>query len=199
MAISWIEPIAGLAAYAFATSITPGPNNVILAASGANHGVRRTVPNLLGVSIGFSSLLILVGFGGEALLSLLPGLDTTLRVIGVAYMLYLAWRIAGAGRAGEGRHGRPLSLMEAIAFQFLNPKAWAMAISAHAAFRIPELEGMEGILVVTLTVALVNLPCLCVWAGFGRTMGDLLKTDRALRIFNLTLGLVTAASALLLL
>ena len=119
-----------LLTYAFVTSITPGPNNFMLLASGVNFGFWRTVPHMLGISVGFASLLIGVGCGLGALLMAFPALHTSLKVAGGAYLLYLSWRIASSrSLATNGEAGaRPMTLLESAAFQWVNPKAWVMAV-----------------------------------------------------------------------
>jgi threonine/homoserine/homoserine lactone efflux protein len=194
------ETTVALCVYALATSITPGPNNVILAASGANFGLRRTVPNMAGVSIGFASLLAVVGLGAGAVLAAAPALQQVLTAAAVLYLLYLGWRVARAGRPeAAGAAARPLRLWEAAAFQFVNPKAWAMALAVMAAFRRPDADPVAQTAAVTAIVTAVNLPCIALWAGFGSVVRHWLQSDRALRFFNGGLGALTALSALLLL
>lgn len=199
MDASLIEPLLALAAYCIATSVTPGPNNMILAASGATFGLRRTIPNLAGIVVGFGTLLLLSGIGGEALLRALPWLETALKYAGVTYMLYLAWKIGTAGRAEAGSRSSPLTFWQATAFQFINPKGLAMAVSVHATFRIPALGDWGSILTLTGMYLLVGMPFTLIWVLFGQAMGQWLRDDRRLRLFNGALGLATAASALLLL
>lgn len=199
MDVSLIEPLLALAAYCIATSVTPGPNNMILAASGATFGLRRTIPNLVGIIVGFGTLLLLAGIGGEALLGALPWLETALKYAGVTYMLYLAWKIGTAGRAEAGSRSSPLTFWQATAFQFINPKGLAMAVSVHATFRMPVLGDWGSILTLTGMYLVVGMPFTLIWVLFGQAMGQWLRDDRRLRLFNGALGLATAASALLLL
>lgn len=193
-----LEHLLALAAYCIATSVTPGPNNMILAASGATFGFRRTVPNMLGIVAGFGTLLLLAGMGGEALLRAVPSLEMGLKIGGVAYLLYLAWKIGTAGRPEAGSRARPLGFWQAAAFQFINPKGLAMAVSAHATFRFPEFGHWGSILTVTGMFLFVGMPCTLIWTLFGQGVGRWLHDDRRLRLFNGGLGLATAASALLL-
>lgn len=188
-----------LAAYCVATSVTPGPNNMILAASGATFGVRRTVPNLIGILVGFGSLLLLAGIGGEALMRAVPVLEPVLKYVGVTYMLYLSWKIGTAGRPEAGSRDRPLTFIQAAAFQFINPKGLAMALSVHAIYRMPQLGEWGSIATVTAMFLVVGMPWTLVWVLFGQAVGKWLHDDRRLRLFNGALGLATAASALLLL
>lgn len=194
-----LEPLAALAAYCIATSVTPGPNNMILAASGATFGFRRTLPNMGGIVAGFGTLVLLAGIGGESLMRAVPLLAQVLKYAGMAYMLYLAWKIATAGRPEAGSRAKPLSFWQAVAFQFINPKGLAMAISVHAIFRMPQLGEWGSILTITAMFIFVGMPCTLVWVLFGQAMGRWLRDDLHLRLFNGALGLATAASALLLL
>lgn len=193
------EHLFALAAYCIAMSITPGPNNMILAASGATFGLRRTLPNMAGIIVGFIGLVFLAGVGGEAVMRAVPLLATILKGAGIAYLLYLAWKIGTAGRPEAGSRAQPLTFPQAVAFQLINPKGLAMAISSHATFRIPELGEWGSIFTVTGMFLIVGMPCTLIWALFGQAVGRWLRDDRRLRLFNGGLGVATAASALLLL
>ena len=153
--------------YAFVTSITPGPNNLMLLASGVNFGFVRTIPHMLGISIGFLVLLLAVGFGLGAVLTAFPALHTGLKIAGGAYLLYLAWKIAmSRSLSGKGEaEARPMRFIEAAAFQWVNPKAWVMAITAMAVYTNPE-HPFLSVLLIAVAFALVNLPSVSVWAGF---------------------------------
>ena len=123
--------IIPLVAFAFVTSITPGPNNLMLLASGANYGFKRSLPHMLGISLGHAFMVFLVGIGLAEVFEIHPVLKTVLKVVSVAYMLYLAWKIANASAPEETEgKGRPFTFMQAAAFQWVNPKAWAMALTA---------------------------------------------------------------------
>lgn len=196
---SLIETLLALAAYCVAMSVTPGPNNMILAASGATFGFRRTIPNMLGIVVGFGSLLLLAGIGGEALMHALPVLELVLKYAGVAYMLYLSWKIGTAGRPEAGSRAAPLTFLQAAAFQFINPKGLAMALSVHAIYRMPQLGEFGSVVTITGIFLVVGMPWTLVWVLFGQAMGNWLREGLRLRLFNGALGLATAASALLLL
>ncbi len=134
------EVFFALLVYAFVTSITPGPNNFMLLASGVNFGFIRTIPHMLGIGGGFLSLLLAVGFGLGAVLTAFPSLHLALKIAGGAYLLYLAWRIAmsrSLGKDGDTK-ARPMTFLEAAAFQWVNPKAWVMAVTAMAVYTNPE-------------------------------------------------------------
>ena len=151
--------LAALALFCFAASITPGPNNAMLLASGANFGLRATLPHLAGVVLGFALLILVIGAGLGALFAAYPPLHTALKIVGGAYLLWLAARIATAkGMAGREAGGRPITFFEAAAFQWVNPKAYAMAVGAVAAY-VPRGGGAGDLLLLTLVFGLVNLPC----------------------------------------
>jgi threonine/homoserine/homoserine lactone efflux protein len=195
------DVFAALLLFAFVTSITPGPNNLMLMASGVNFGFARTVPHMLGIGAGFLSLLLGVGFGLGAVLAAWPPLHMALKAAGGVYLLYLAWRIAmartrapaGASDAqGEGR-ARPMSFLEAAAFQWVNPKAWVMAVTAMAVYASPQ-SPFVSVVVVAAAFALVNLPCVSSWAGFGVALRGFLADPARLKWFNIAMGLSLVAS-----
>ncbi|MBD0414771.1 LysE family translocator [Oryzicola mucosus] len=184
-----------LLAYAFVTSITPGPNNFMLLASGVNFGFVRTIPHMLGIGAGFLSLLLGVGLGLGALLTAFPALHVALKIAGGAYLLYLAWRI-GMSRS-LGKHGetkaRPMTFLEAASFQWVNPKAWVMAVTAMAVYTSPEAPFLS-VLIISIAFALVNLPSVSSWAGFGVVLRGFLSDPVRLKWFNIAMGLLLAAT-----
>lgn len=189
-----LDLFAALVGFAFVSSVTPGPNNMMLLASGVNFGFRRTVPHMLGIGFGFASLLLGVGFGLGALLAAFPALHLALKIAGGAYLLYLAWRIAASRTLAEaGSASRPMSFTEAAAFQWVNPKAWVMAVTAMAIYTSPEAPVLS-VLLVAAAFALVNLPSVSVWAGFGTALRGWLSDPARLRWFNLAMGLLLAAT-----
>jgi threonine/homoserine/homoserine lactone efflux protein len=189
-----LDLFAALVGFAFVSSVTPGPNNMMLLASGVNFGFRRTVPHMLGIGFGFASLLLGVGFGLGALLAAFPALHLALKFAGAAYLLYLAWRIASSRTLSEaGNASRPMFFLEAAAFQWINPKAWVMAVTAMAIYTNPEAPVLS-VLLVAAAFALVNLPSVSVWAGFGTALRGWLADPGRLRWFNLAMGLLLAAT-----
>ena len=137
-----IELLSALAVFAFVTSITPGPNNLMLMASGANYGFRRTIPHMLGIGIGFTVMLLLVGAGLIQIFDRWPLAHDVLKVVSVAYLLWLAWKTATAAGISDGdARGRPMTFLQAAAFQWVNPKAWAMALTAITVYA-PDRGGL---------------------------------------------------------
>lgn len=188
------EILLALVVFAFVTSITPGPNNLMLLASGANFGFRRTIPHMLGISAGLLILLLAVGFGLGAILETAPWLYTALKAAGGAYLLYLAWRLAFARALGEAKAGeRPLSFGGAALFQWVNPKAWLLAIGAMAAYTSAEHYAWS-ILVVGLVCTAITLPSVSAWAGFGTALRTWLSDPLRLRWFNGVMGLALVLS-----
>lgn len=187
------EIIVALIGFAFVTSVTPGPNNMMLMASGANFGLRRTVPHMLGVSLGFGAMVVLLGLGVDRVIMNSPMLAEMLKWASLAYMLWLAWKIANASGPGETRtDARPMSFLQAAAFQWVNPKAWAMALGALSAYA----AGVGGALVVGLVFALVNLPSVSIWAAMGQGLRQFLATPGRLRLFNWTMAALLIVSML---
>lgn len=171
------------------TSITPGPNNTMLLASGVNFGFRRTMPHILGISAGVVVLMLSVGFGLGELFRHFPSLYIALEAASVAYLLYLAWKIATSGdlKVKSGEH-RPMRFHEAIAFQWINPKAWMMVLTAATTIRLSAEFGPNTLLMAVLFFV-IGLPCICVWAAFGTGMRRFLSNPRRLRAFNVAMAL----------
>ncbi|MCC8400836.1 LysE family translocator [Paraburkholderia sp. MMS20-SJTN17] len=180
--------------FALVTSITPGPNNTMLLASGVNFGFRRTLPHLSGISAGVVLLMLSVGIGlGEAFAHF-PVLYTVLEVVSVAYLLYLAWKIGTSGelklRNGERR---PMRFHEAIAFQWVNPKAWMMVLTAATTIHLSNSFGINAVAMAAVFYV-IGFPCICIWAGFGTAMREVLSNPKRLRVFNIAMALLLVAS-----
>ncbi|MFU0503189.1 LysE family translocator [Pseudaminobacter sp. NGMCC 1.201702] len=189
------DTFLALFVYAFVTSITPGPNNFMLLASGVNFGFVRTIPHMLGIGVGFLSLLLGVGLGLGAVLTAFPLLHSALKIAGGAYLLYLSWRIAMSRTLGNdaGAAAKPMTFLEASAFQWVNPKAWVMAITAMALYTDPTAP-LLSVLIVSLGFAIVNLPSVSTWAGFGMALRGFLADPQRLKWFNIAMGILLAAT-----
>ena len=182
-----------LIAYAFATSATPGPNNMMLLASGANFGVRRSLPHMLGISLGHAFMVLVMGLGLAAALHAVPQVMIGLKLAAVVYVAWLAWKIAHSAAPSAGKTGAsPLTFLQAAAFQWVNPKAIAMAITAATVY------GGDGsfveIIVVGLVFAAVNLPSVALWCAMGEGLRALLQNPVRLRAFNWTMAALLIAS-----
>jgi threonine/homoserine/homoserine lactone efflux protein len=190
-----LEAFLALLLYAFVTSITPGPNNLMLLTSGVNFGIAKTVPHMLGISIGFLVLLLAVGFGLGAVLTAFPALHSGLKIAGASYLLYLAWKIA-MSRSLSGKReaeARPMRFIDAAAFQWVNPKAWVMAITAMAVYANQE-HPFLSVLLISVAFTVVNLPSVSVWAGFGTALRGFLSNPVRLKWFNVAMGILLAAT-----
>lgn len=188
------DTLIALIVFAFTTSITPGPNNMMLLASGVNFGFRRTLPHMLGIGAGFLSLLVATGFGLGALLHSVPVLYTTLKFAGGAYLLWIAWKIATSRTLSEGgASASPMSFTQAALFQWVNPKAWVMAVAAMAAYT-NEANYTFSIATVSIVFTLVNVPCVSTWAGFGSALRDWLSHPLRLKWFNIIMACLLVLS-----
>lgn len=177
--------LSALVGFSIVTLFTPGPNNLMLMASGINFGYRRSLPHLLGVAFGFAVMLTAVGLGLAQVFAVVPALRLVLKAVSVVFMLWLAWKIATEhAPGGEGRAvGRPLRFGQAAAFQWVNPKAWAIAITATSAYA--PVAGSLGVAVVAAVFCLIGLASSNTWVLAGRAVARFLRDPRHLRRFNI--------------
>lgn len=172
--------------FAFVSSITPGPNNMMLMASGANFGLRRTLPHLLGVSLGFAVLATGIGLGLAQVFDAFPGVFDVLKWVCVGFLIYLAWKIATSAPITEGpKVSEPMTFLQACAFQWVNPKAVYMAITATTVYGGGTVA---GVLMVAAVFTAVNLPCVGTWAVVGTQIRRLLSTPERFRAFNIVMA-----------
>ena len=183
-----------LLTYVATMSVTPGPNNLMLAASGVNFGFRRTVPHMLGISIGHGIQVAIVAGLLAWVMAWLDDMRLGLVLAGCAYLLWLAWRQAQAGQPGGGKSAQPLGFVGAALFQWVNPKAWMMVLNAAILF-LPRGGGWGAALSLALVCTLVNFPCIALWAVVGDRLRFRLRDPRALRVFNTAMALLLAATA----
>ena len=180
--------------FAVAMYITPGPNNVMLASSGASHGLRATVPHMIGIACGFSVMLMAVTFGLGAILLLWPPLLPAMRWIGAAWMLFLAWTIATAPPPGDGPRQRVLGTMSAAAFQWINPKAWLITLGAGSSFIDPTQPLAGQAARIGLVFFMVAFPCMLPWVLLGQGARRLLRSHAQFRAFNVAMAALLVAS-----
>jgi threonine/homoserine/homoserine lactone efflux protein len=188
-----IELLIALAGFAFVGSVTPGPNNLMLMASGANFGLRRTLPHMLGVSLGHAGMVFLLGAGIGQVFVLWPDARLGLKVLATLYMLWLAWKIAHAAPPeGETTRGKPFTFLQAAAFQWVNPKAWAIGLTAVTVYA-PDAT-LISFAMIMLVFLSVNLPSVSCWAVMGVQIRRLLTRPARLRAFNITMAVLLVAS-----
>ena len=176
--------------YVFTTSITPGPNNTMMLASGVNFGLSKSIPHMLGITAGFCLMVLLMGLGLGAVFTEVPQLYSLLRWLGAAYMLYLAWKIFNSkpiadnsSNSSNASTDRPMRFLGAAAFQWINPKAWVIALGAVTTY-LPAQHSFWQLLVLVLVLGLINFPSTGSWALFGSSMRRFLQNPKFLRLFN---------------
>lgn len=191
-----IDLLIAIAVFCLVTVGTPGPNNLMLMASGANFGLRRSLPHMLGIILGFPAMVFLVGVGVMRVFDAWPASYTVLQGLSIAYLLYLAWKIAHAAAPGQGQAGgSPLSFAQSAAFQWVNPKAWSMALSAITLYA--GNRDFQAVLAISLIYVLMAVPSTTGWTILGQQMRRFLTNPRRLRVFNLTMaGLLVASLAM---
>lgn len=180
--------------FCFATAGTPGPNNMMLLASGANFGFRRTVLHILGISCGLGFMVLCMGLGLGSVFKAFPVLHEILRWVGAAYMLWLAWKIGTSDKVSDrAAASQPMTFLQAAAFQWVNPKAWAMALGAVTTYA-PEGGSWTIVPLLAGTFMLVGAPCSAAWAGFGQGLRPFLDRPAVLRTFNVTMAALLVIS-----
>jgi threonine/homoserine/homoserine lactone efflux protein len=187
-----IEILSALCAFAFVSSVTPGPNNLMLMTSGANHGIWRTMPHFLGVVFGFVLMVILVGVGLVQIFEAWPPSYDVLKLCSIVYLSYLAWKIATARPQAGKASTAPLNLLQAALFQWVNPKAWAMALTALTVYA--PSQGIAAVALVALICGLVNLPSVFVWVVLGSKLRRFLDSGAKMRAFNYGMALLLLAT-----
>jgi len=191
-----MESLLPLSLFAFVSSITPGPNNIMLTSSGIRFGFVRSIPHMLGVVFGFGVMLALCAAGIGSLIIAMPALHIVLKTIGSTYLVYLAWQLRSmAFGHSEDDSARPMSFIGAALFQFANPKAWVMAVTGASAFLPPMQPVWLAIVVFCLIFTVVNLPCLSIWAGAGAILRRYLTQAKWQRLFCAVMIILTLYSA----
>jgi threonine/homoserine/homoserine lactone efflux protein len=192
------ELFVALAVFAFVSSITPGPNNLMLMTSGINFGMRRTVPHMLGVSMGFTLMIALIGLGVMKVIEAVPGSMLFITIASGLYLLYMAWKIATtstspAENSVAAAKSKPFTFLQAALFQWVNPKAWTMALTAISAYA-PKSQGWAGVFIVAGVFGVINLPSTGAWAVMGAKMRRFLSDPVRLKTFNVIAAVLLVAS-----
>ena len=187
------ETLLALIGFAVAAAFTPGPNNIMLAVSGMNFGFARTAPHMAGIVIGFTAMLLAIGFGLGALFAAYPAVQTALKIVGALYLLWLSWRIANAAPAEASARGKPITFIEAALFQWVNPKALIAVISTMGIFVRPERAAAD-VLTVGLVFLFVSIGAVLTWTLFGTALRGLLRDPSKRRLFNWAMAALLVAS-----
>jgi len=191
-----VEYYLSLLVFTFVAGITPGPNNMMLMTSGLNHGTRKSLPHFFGVCIGFPIMVVIVGFGMVALFSKYPSAYFYLKIVGISYLCYLAWKIANAGNPDAAKSTRaPITFLQAAAFQWLNPKAWVIAIGALATFSNKE-DFYLSVSIVVIAYFVMGLITMFLWLKLGESLQGLLNTSRRIKYFNISMAIMLVLSVI---
>ncbi|MGC6389359.1 LysE family translocator [Ewingella sp. S1.OA.A_B6] len=185
--------------YVTVMSITPGPNNLLLAASGVNFGLRRSVPMMLGITLGCVVQCALMTSMLAILLSWMNAVRLPMAVVGCTYLFWLSWKIYRSGTPKEGETQQPMNLVGGALFQAINPKAWLMATNVAILFTPPNGNMLHHTLLICVGFALINLPCILVWVLMGDRLRQALRVEWKLKLFNTIMGGMMALTALWLL
>ena len=192
-----MEILLSVLLFALVSTITPGPNNIMVMTSGMNFGVWRTLPHYLGICIGFPAMVVAISLGLGQVFEAVPQLHQIIKILGISYLIYLAWRIATTATELDGKEtGQPLSFWQAAAFQWVNPKAWVMAIGALATFTTVSGEVLQQALWIGVAFGLVAVPCVGSWMLGGAGLRRLLTKPLYRRLFNWTMGILLALSVI---
>ncbi len=193
-AVDWLVALLG---FGFVCTVTPGPNNVLLWASGASFGVRRSWPHVAGTALGVGLMAVLVAAGLGALVTTIPPLALAMKIGGSAYLLYLAWQVAGAGALDRPTASRPMGLLQAIGFQLVNPKVWIFAVGAVSTFRPASVPIAVGSALVALAMMAITIPSSAIWVVGGDALNRLIERPAARRAVSLGLALLVVATVVL--
>jgi threonine/homoserine/homoserine lactone efflux protein len=192
MNASWLLALCG---FAIAASVTPGPNNIMVAASAARHGIAATLSHIIGICVGFAAMIFLVGLAMDGVAAGIATIAAMVRWVGMAWLLLLAWRIASAPPPGEGRARPPMGLLGGAMFQWVNPKAWLLALAASAVFVQPARGPvLPQLLVIVAVFFVVSMPSILLWAVLGSNAARLLTSPGRLRAFNVIMAILLVAS-----
>jgi threonine/homoserine/homoserine lactone efflux protein len=191
-----MEYYLSLLTFTFVAGITPGPNNLMLVVSGLNHGIRKSLPHYFGICIGFPLMVAVIGFGLGALFLKFPGMYLSIKVLGISYLLFLAWKIANAGNIQAKKALRePLTFLQGAAFQWVNPKAWVIAIGALAAFTI-QGNVTESVMAIILVYLIMGFVCMGLWLKLGQVLQQFLSGESRIRMFNILMAALLVLSVI---
>jgi threonine/homoserine/homoserine lactone efflux protein len=187
-----IELLSAFCLFVFVSSVTPGPNNMMVMASGLNYGILRTLPHIAGVVVGIGLLVFSVGMGMLSILDIFPFLYTIFRVACIVYIFYLAWKIATAAPLSQNKNSKakPFSFFQAVAFQWVNPKALMMSMAAVTTY-VPEASDpqfLTNVTLISILFSVISIPTISIWAFFGKGFRRILNKPEYHRIFNVTMA-----------
>lgn len=181
--------------FVISTCGTPGPNNTLIMASGLNYGIRRSLQHFFGIWVGFPAMFVAVGLGISRLFEEFPILHVMLKVVGATYLSYLAWRIAAApiSRLNETK-SKPFTFLQAVAFQWVNPKAWVLAVGAIVTYTVISDSYISQVITIALLFTIFGAPCSFLWLCFGASLKDVLQKPTYVRTFNIAMAALLMGS-----
>lgn len=186
---------AAIILFAIATCVTPGPNNTMILTSGLNYGIRRSLPHYFGIVLGFSAMVLAVGLGLASLFQQLPHLHTLLKIAGAVYLSYLAYKIATAPVDGALQSGsKPFTFLQAAAFQWVNPKAWVLAVGATATYTVASDNYGLQVLIISVIFLIFGSPCIMLWLWFGSELKRFLQKPSSVKLFNIAMAVLLMSS-----
>jgi len=191
------ELLLSLLSFSISMTITPGPNNVMVTASGVNFGYRKTIPHILGIVFGFPAMIVLIGLGLGSVFKSFPVIHHILKYVGAAYLLYLAFKIATfSGFNNNGKRNKPFTFWQAVIFQWVNPKAWVIAVGAISTFTSVGKGIFLEVLLIACVFCIVCFPCVSLWTFLGSNIRRLLTTEFYRKIFNISMACLLVLSLL---
>ena len=183
--------------FAIATCVTPGPNNTMIMTSGLNYGIQRSLPHYLGIILGFPAMVVAVGLGLASLFEQYAVLHLLLKVAGASYLTFLAWKIASAPISDLSvTEGKPFTFLQAAAFQWVNPKAWVLAVGATATYTVVGSDYSLQVLVIAIIFLVFGAPCIMLWLWFGASLKRLLQKPESVKYFNYAMATLLMLSLL---
>ncbi len=187
--------ILALLLFTFSSTITPGPNNIMMFSSGLNYGIKRSLPHLFGIFIGFPTMVVAVGLGIGFLFERFPVLHLILKIVGSLYLLYLAYKIATTRASIEERESsKPFTFLQAALFQWVNPKAWVLALTSVATFTALNGNYILAVAIIAAAFLLASLPCVGFWLCSGHVARNFVKSNLALMMFNWVMAFLLVLS-----
>ena len=190
---------SALSAFYFTMFITPGPNNAMLTASGMKFGFIKTLPHLIGIPLGHIFQIGLVCFGLANLFLVYPQIQFYMKILCFFYLIYLSWKMIGSFNLNKKNSGRPLKFYEASLFQFINPKAWSIAVAVASGFFPAEENIFVGVAFVTITAAVICFPSISLWALFGSGLRTFVNNQKTKKITEYFLALLLVLTGLFIL
>ena len=180
--------------FCLVTSITPGPNNIMLMSSGLNHGVLKTIPHISGIIVGFPLMVAALGFGLGTIFLNYPVIHQVIKIVGISYLLFLAWKIANTSNANAGKQlKKPFTFIQSAAFQWLNPKAWVIAIGAIATFTtVGNIE--IQVIIIVFTYLFVGAFSMGLWLLMGASLQKILRSQKQFQVFNVAMAILLVMS-----